>query len=101
MTKLYSVQYQSSPSDPAYWHTVNAESEEVACDFVAELYSDVFGNKATIFKCVETEPAYLMPYGTVRPTLHAPDGATGAAQKCTTETLCPVHNVWHAKPPRR
>ncbi len=22
-------------------------------------------------------------------------------RKCTTETLCPVHNVWHAKPPRR
>jgi hypothetical protein len=20
--------------------------------------------------------------------------------KCTTEKLCPVHNVWHAKPPR-
>jgi hypothetical protein len=21
--------------------------------------------------------------------------------KCTTEKLCPVHNVWHASPPRR
>lgn len=21
-------------------------------------------------------------------------------QKCTTEKLCPVHNVWHASPPR-
>jgi len=22
-------------------------------------------------------------------------------QKCTTERLCPVHNVWHAAPPRK
>ena len=21
-------------------------------------------------------------------------------QKCTTEKLCPVHNIWHAKAPR-
>ena len=22
-------------------------------------------------------------------------------RKCTTEKLCPVHNVWHAAPPRK
>ena len=33
-------------------------------------------------------------------TKHALDAAT-VAPKCTTEKLCPVHNVWHAAPPRR
>jgi hypothetical protein len=65
---LYSVHYQLSPNHPAHWHTVQAESKEAACGFVAELYSDVFGNKAIILQCVETQPAHLMRYGTVRPT---------------------------------
>jgi len=30
----------------------------------------------------------------------APDVAE-SPQKCTTEKLCPVHNVWHVAPPRR
>lgn len=30
----------------------------------------------------------------------APDVAE-SPRKCTTEKLCPVHNVWHAAPPRR
>ena len=30
----------------------------------------------------------------------APD-AVESALKCTTDRLCPVHNVWHAKAPRR
>ena len=30
----------------------------------------------------------------------APDVAE-SPQKCTTEKLCPVHNVWHAALPRR
>ena len=33
-------------------------------------------------------------------TQHALDAAT-VAPKCTTEKLCPVHNVWHAAPPRK
>jgi len=33
-------------------------------------------------------------------TKHALDAAT-ASPKCTTERLCPVHNVWHASPPRK
>ena len=33
-------------------------------------------------------------------TQRALDAATPAA-KCTTERLCPVHNVWHAAPPRK
>ena len=35
-----------------------------------------------------------------RLTQHALDAAT-VAPKCTTEKLCPVHNVWHAAPPRK
>jgi len=31
---------------------------------------------------------------------HALDAAA-VAPKCTTEKLCPVHNVWHAAPPRK
>ena len=31
---------------------------------------------------------------------HALDAAT-PEPKCTTEKLCPVHNVWHAAPPRK
>jgi hypothetical protein len=34
-----------------------------------------------------------------RPTMRAPDVGE-SEQKCTTEKLCPVHNVWHAKAPR-
>ena len=33
-------------------------------------------------------------------TQHALDAAT-VAPKCTTDRLCPVHNVWHAAPPRK
>ena len=33
-------------------------------------------------------------------TQHALDAAT-VAPKCATDRLCPVHNVWHAAPPRK
>jgi len=31
---------------------------------------------------------------------HALDAAT-VTPKCTTDRLCPVHNVWHAAPPHK
>lgn len=38
-------------------------------------------------------------FGLVRLTQRAAD--VGESEpKCTTEKLCPVHNVWHAKSPR-
>lgn len=43
--------------------------------------------------------AYLAGYLAAQQT-HALDAAT-PEQKCTTERLCPVHNVWHASPPRK
>lgn len=42
----------------------------------------------------------LLPKAQVLPTQHALDAAT-PAPKCTTASLCPVYNVWHAKPRRR
>lgn len=27
--------------------------------------------------------------------------AAESPQKCATEKLCPIHNVWHAEPPRK
>lgn len=66
--KLYSVQYQAGPGlhYPKYWHTIWAENEEAARDFVAELYGDVFDHKAEILQVVETQGSGL-PWGQIRP----------------------------------
>ena len=66
------------------------------CESLVDVYVEFHSRRGDFVKvCMNCLASAI-----VRPTQHALDAAT-VTPKCTTDRLCPVHNVWHAAPPRK